>query len=414
MKKFLICIWVLCWLFPTPVKAWQPNFELTTPAVVLMDASTKRVLYEKNGNEQRYPASMTKVMTMLLAVEKGNLKDKITLSDYATLSIEYGSSHISLMGGEQITLEDALLATSIVSANDAANGIAEAIGQDQETFVKMMNERALEIGCSNTHFVNPHGLHDKDHYTTPIDMAKIMSEACQNETYLAITSQQSTIIPPTNITSEPRYLYGSNRCMDEEDEFYIPEVISAKAGYTIVSENSYVAYAKKGNAQFVVCLMNAPRGQDYYQDLQTLLDYAFNTYQSYDHLNELYQSPTLPHHFWEIGGKTTLEKPFVIPVYFGDEKLGYHFETTFNSNAKEQQKGEIVGTATLYFDQEIVQKRNIILNKKVQSIPGLILKGILYLLCGLLSLAILTFLGFLLAKKIYTRYRRAKRKKQKK
>lgn len=411
MKKLLclLCLFSLCIL---PCRAEGTNFSLNSPSAVLMDAATKRVLFEKNGSEQRYPASLTKVMTMLLAIENGHLEDMITLSDYATLSIEAGSSHIALQGGEQIRLEDAILAASIVSANDAANGIAEAIGQDQENFVQMMNERAETIGCQATHFANPHGLPDETHYSTAIDMAKIMSEACQNPTYLELTSIQEMVIEPTNQTTEPRYLFGQNRCMDPDDRFYIPEVRSAKAGYTIASKNSYLAYAKKGEAQFVVCLLGADSGEDYYEDLMTLLDYAFANYQTLEGLQNLLPATSIPHRFWELGGKTVLESPFTLPVYTDDEKDHYRMTVHFDDQAASKKKGEAVGEVHLNYLNDCLEKRTLLLVTPVQSIFSIIVKIILYIIAALLGLALCALLCLILAKKIYTKYRRYQRKKK--
>ena len=133
---------------------------------VVMDVSTGQVLVEKEMNQQMYPASITKIMTVLLALENADPATVHTMSYEATHSIDPGSTHIALTEGEQITLKDLIYATMVASANDAANGIAECVGGSIDQFVEMMNEKAKEIGAVNTHFVNANGLHDPDHYTT--------------------------------------------------------------------------------------------------------------------------------------------------------------------------------------------------------------------------------------------------------
>ena len=144
---------------------------------VVMDISTGQVLVEKEMNQKMYPASITKIMTVLLALENADPATVHTMSYEATHSIDSGSTHIALTEGEQITLKDLIYATMVASANDAANGIAECVGGSIEQFVAMMNEKAKEIGAVNTHFVNANGLHDPDHYTTAYDMALITQYA---------------------------------------------------------------------------------------------------------------------------------------------------------------------------------------------------------------------------------------------
>ena len=149
----------------------SPNFTIKSDSAILMDAETGQVLFEKNMNKIEYPASITKVMTGLLALENSNLDDIITMTHEGVFSIERDSSHIALNVGEQISMRDALYALAIQSANDAANGIGIHISGSLEEFAKLMNKRAKELGALNTHFVTTNGLHDSQHYTTAYDMA---------------------------------------------------------------------------------------------------------------------------------------------------------------------------------------------------------------------------------------------------
>lgn len=417
MKKIAVLLLCLSMWIPnlkTVVKAENNTLTFNSDSVVLMDATNKRILYEKNGSDKHYPASTTKIMTMLLGVEKGNLNQTMTMSQEAALSIEFGSSHISLLPGEKMLLKDALYATSLASANDAANGVAETIGGSIDNFVKMMNERAKAIGCTNTNFVNLHGLHDKDHYTTAIDLAMIMSEASQNPAYIEITSAKEVVIPSTNKTKDERYLYTTNRCMDDESEYYIPEVICGKSGYTDQSASCFVAYAKKGDVQLVAVLLSAPSSTAYYQDLQAIFNYGFSQYQSYQDVNQLFTDTKIPHNFYEIGGQIALENPFIPFTYQEGELEKFQIKTTYNDNAKKSAEGEVVGKATLYYDTTVLGYRNIILEKELNTPWGIALQFILNLLKWLVILAVGVIVGAVIAKKVYTRYRNNKRKKRRK
>ena len=147
--------------------------EINAHAAIVMDLDTGDILYEKNPHERMYPASITKVLTCLIAIEQGNVNDVLTVSDSVMAQVEEGSSSIGLVAGEQLTLKDALYGMMLNSGNECALSIAEYIGGSTEGFADIMNKRAKEIGCTDTHFVNPNGLHNEDHYTSCYDMALI-------------------------------------------------------------------------------------------------------------------------------------------------------------------------------------------------------------------------------------------------
>ena len=417
MKKIgvMLLVMALSLVIPVKIKAQDELFgEVLSPSVVLMDASNMRVLYNKNGEEKHYPASTTKIMTMLLALENGALSSQITFSEYAVMSIEYGSSHISLQPGETITLQQALYATNLASANDACNGIAEALGGSIDHFVEMMNDRAAEIGCTNTHFVNPHGLHDDDHYTTAVDLAKIMSTIVKNPQYLQLTQVLETTIPPTNKTSETRYLYTTNRCMDEDNEYYISEVLAAKSGYTDQAQHTYVAYAKKGNVELVAAFMNVENREDYYKDLKNILNKAFEIYTAYDDVNELVRCPSISKKFLYSGGKTYLESAFSIPCYTENEKASFYVTYDIDENANEKAVGEKVGTANLYFDTTLIQTRDLLLENKLKSPLQTLLGWLLTLIIWIVILLVSAVILLVAAKKIYTKYKRYQRRQKRK
>jgi len=180
---------------------------LQSLSACLMDAQSGQILYGKDMDRVMYPASITKIMTALLALEKGNLSDMITMSHEAVFSIERGSSHIALDVGEMISLNDALYGLAISSANDAANGIAEYIGGSIENFATLMTDRAAEAGALNTHFSNANGLPDPAHVTTARDMALITRAAWQTPGWSTYFSTEHYVIPPTNLQPKERAMY---------------------------------------------------------------------------------------------------------------------------------------------------------------------------------------------------------------
>lgn len=416
-RKYLLLLCSFFTLFSCLFSAkaeGDPNtLDLKSSIAVIMDANTKRVLYSYNGNDIHYPASTTKVMTMLLACESGDLEREVTISEYGALSIEVGSSHISLQPHETLTLKEAILATSIASANDGANMIAEGVSGDIATFVELMNKRAKEIGCTNTNFVNAHGLHDDDHYTTAIDLAKIMSEAVQNEDYLELTGTLKYEIAPTEKTSVTRYLYTKNRCMVEDNEYYIPEVKSAKLGYTTKSKNNYVAYGKKGDVELVVCIMGVSNAEGLYTDLEKLFDYGFENYKSYTGLNDKIKLPDIDHSLFTVGGDLALSSEFGTPACSENEKKNYTFTYDIDeTNAKEAKAGDVIGSAYLKYNDEVIDKRDIIVATPLRNVFTTVLSLAWTLLKVLLILVIVAFGLLILSKKIYTKYKNAQIRKR--
>jgi len=385
----------------------ENTFNLDSNSAVIMDANTKRVLYSYNGSDQHYPASITKVMTMLLGIESGKLDEDVTISEYGSLSVEVGSSHISIMPHETMKLKDAVMAACLASANDGANLIAEGVSGDIDTFVTLMNQRAKEIGCTNTHFANPHGLHDEEHYTTAIDMAKIMSEACNNETYTSMTTLDEYEIPPTNKTTSTRYLYGQNKCMYEESEYYIPEVISAKSGYTDQAMHTYLAYAKKGNVELVVCVMDCVSTSGMYTDLQTLFKYGFENYTAYEGLTNTLKLPDLDKSLFTTGGELKLSAPFETPaITNASEKSNYKFVYELDADKHQDAKvNDVVGKVKLTYNGETIDSRNLVVVTPVKNLVTSFLLFLLTLIKIIVILIILAVVGLFAAKKIYTKYK---------
>lgn len=257
--------------------------SIQAEAAILMDAKTGAILYEKNMNERCYPASITKIMTALLAIENLKPSDIVTFSQEAIFGIERNSSHIGLDVGEQITVDQALRGLMLMSANEVANGLAEKVAGSIDTFAMMMTNRAKELGANNTNFVNPHGLHNDNHYTTALDMAIITRAIYNNEYFLEIMSTPIYQIPPTNKTTEMRYLSQQHGLMNKSrnSKLYRSDVIGGKTGYTDQAKNTLVTVARQNGIDLIVVILKGEKNT-YYTDTTALLDYGFESYKLLD------------------------------------------------------------------------------------------------------------------------------------
>lgn len=251
--------------------------DIKSETAVLVDADTGQVLYQKDMNKRMYPASITKIMTGMLALRDGNLSDYITISDEAVRTVDSSSANIALSPGEQLTLEQALYAISVASANDAANGIAEAIGGTIEDFVAMMNLTAQEAGALKTHFCNANGLPDDDHYTTAYDMALITAQALKTTGFTEIFSSKRYKIPPTNKQPETRIVNSSNRFLNG-DMIYNGMLIS-KAGWTNAAQHTLVSVAEQNGTTLIAVVMKSSDSTVKWSDTVSLFDYGYEQFE---------------------------------------------------------------------------------------------------------------------------------------
>jgi len=254
---------------------------ITAGAYVLMDATTGQVLIEKNMDQQLYPASITKILTALLAIENTNPDTVVTVSADATIidKADYSDSmNIALSAGENMRIEDLIYATIIESANDAANCLAEAVSGSVSEFAKLMNERAVQLGAKNTNFVNPHGLPDEEHVTTAYDMAQITRFAITNEKFVDVFSTIIYEISPTNKKDEVRTISTGFSMLKRSDPNYYEGIIGGKTGYTVPAGYTGVAVAKRGDITLIAVVLGSTSGSNRFSDLAGLLDYGFDNF----------------------------------------------------------------------------------------------------------------------------------------
>lgn len=284
MRKYIIYITILSMIMSfVPVFGDGP--AVTAPTAILIDAKTGKVLYEKNADEKSYPASTTKVMTGLLAVEHGKMDEVITIGKNPPL-IERGSSQIYLITDEQLTMEQLLYALMLESANDAAVAIAEHISGSVEEFAKLMNSKAKELGATNTNFINPNGLHNDNHYTTARDLAMIAKHAMTLEKFRSVVKEVKYTIPKTNKQDERNYITNSNKLIWKTyDKFRYEYATGIKTGYTIKAKQCLVGGAKKGDLELISVVMGA-EGQNIYSDTVALFEYGFANFQNVEILKK--------------------------------------------------------------------------------------------------------------------------------
>lgn len=273
----------------TSPEAEQQKQSMPEPhakAALLVDRKSGNVIYSAHAGEKMYPASLTKIMTALLALEKGNLSDVLTVTDTALADITYLHSRIDLKAGGQLTLENLLTALLVSSANDAANVIAEYISGDIPTFVELMNTRAKELGMTNTHFVNPHGFHDDNHYTTANDLYLVMREALKNPKFCEIVKTKTAKIPATNLAKE-RTISSTNHLISRyRNTFhYYPYATGVKTGSTTEAGNCLIATAEKNGISLLSVVLgceNADQNENAYSfvDTKAMFEYVFNNYKS--------------------------------------------------------------------------------------------------------------------------------------
>lgn len=255
------------------IPGWPQGPQIQAESAILMDIDCGICLYEKNIHQRQYPASITKLMTALLTVENAKLSDVVTFSENAVYGIEPESSHIGIDVGEQLTVEESLYGLMLASANEVAMGLAEHVAGSVEAFVDKMNQKAEALGCQDTHFMNPHGLHDENHYVTAYDMALIARAAYQNPTLRKIFSTAEHEIPSTNLEKETRYLVNNHKLLSNPDMYY-DGCQGGKTGFTDQALNTLVTFASRDDRTFV-CVNLKTNGTPIYADTGAVLDYGF-------------------------------------------------------------------------------------------------------------------------------------------
>ena len=387
---------------------WPRGPQIYSEAGIVMDIDSGAILYAKNIDSPHYPASITKVLTALVAMENNELTDTITVKQEDIAILTPGDSHIALKVGEEISYEDGLYAALLASANEAAHSLASNTEGGYEAFLEKMNAKAAELGCTNSHFTNTHGLHEAEHYTTARDMALIGAAAFKNEDFMKITGTLQYKIEPTNLTDVERYVAQNHKMLYDWRSEYYEYCLGGKTGYTLEALNTLITFASKDGVNLVAVVLRAHGKGKTFIDTRAILDYAFDNFNkvpvSVDMLNDEKVAKVskdayvmLPEGVSYENLTYTLQEPTkkgdrkgVVTLQYGDMLVG-EFEVTIT----EERHNEIHGI-----------KENKVTKKKKNNMSWIGIVGTFILIAIFVTIMLLLVLMF------YGMYRRKQRRKQ--
>ena len=261
------------------IENWPAGPAIGAASAILIEANTGTILYSKNIDEQHFPASTTKIMTSLLAMENiPSLSEMVPFSSEAVYSIESGSSNAGIDVGQELTFEECLYIMLLYSANEVCNAVAEKVSGSIPEFVNLMNQRAVELGCKNTHFNNTNGLPDDQHYTTAYDLAMIAKEFFKNETLCKVSGTKSYTIVPSAKQPDTWDMCNHHK-MCQGLEYSYDYFIGGKTGYTNVARQTLVSCAEKDGMK-LICVIMKEESPNQFLDTTELFNYGFDNFQN--------------------------------------------------------------------------------------------------------------------------------------
>lgn len=264
------------------IKDWPQAPAIYADAGIVMDMDTGEVLFGKAIEEKHYPASITKLLTVLLTLENASLTDEVEFTQDSVSFLQYEDAHIGMRPREIIGMEDALYAVLLASANEVSHAVAETVGKqyfggDYNRFIEKMNEKSRELGCVNSHWVNSYGLHDEEHYTCAYDMAKIASKVYSYEEFRQIMKKSEYKIGVTNLVKEERVFQQVHKMLNPYSEYYDETCTGGKTGYTEEAMNTLVTMAEKDGKRLVAVVLH-DYGKEIYNDTKKMLAYGFDNF----------------------------------------------------------------------------------------------------------------------------------------
>jgi len=350
--------------------------DIFSEGAILMNASTGQILFEKNAQKKLYPASTTKILTALLIEEKFNLDEEVVIDPESPFTI---GARIYVNEDEIFTIEQLLNALLIDSANDVANALAIHHSGSIEEFSKKMNEKAKTLGAINSNFVNPSGLHNKDHYTTAFDLGQIAKEFYKNDMLMSIVKKSTYSIPPTNKVDETRYLKSSNKFLYSESSNYLLDyrdqqifakfdlVTGMKTGYTDAANNCLITSATNGEKELISVILNAT-GRNSYTDSRKLIEFGFNEFRikKYFTKNDIVKEIEINN--FKKSKISLLAKEDITALL--NENYNPNKLTTetivFDINLPIE-KGSIIGEFNVYYDQKLIISSPLVTNISVTN-----------------------------------------------
>lgn len=367
MKKIFVIILTFLLVFPITIVKANDNNDLSlgssAKSVVLMEASTGEIIYQRNANEKLHPASMTKMMSMLLvmeAIEKGSLKwtDMVVASENAS---GMGGSQILLETGEKMSVDELFKGVAIASGNDAVVALAEKVAGTEEVFVKMMNDKAKELGLKNTNFKNPHGLDATDHYSSAYDMAMIAKELVKHEKVLEYSSIYEYYLREG--TERKTWLVNTNKLV----RFY-DGVDGLKTGYTKEAGYCLTATAMKNGMRIIAVVMGEPDSKTRNKEVTELLDYAYAQYA----LDTIIDSnkvlgKKVVNKGKEKYAELVLTEDATNLIKKGEQSNNVTYEIKTNNLEAPLKKGDIVGTLILKENNKKIKTINITVKNNIDK-----------------------------------------------
>ena len=376
--------------------------EITSGAAILIDNKTNRILYDKNASERMFPASTTKIMTAILVLENCELDETVTASYDALMHIPEGYVTAEIQGEEQFTVEQLLEMLLVHSANDAANVLAEYVGGSIESFVSMMNTKVNELELTDTHFTNPYGLQEDNHYTTAYDLAKIMQYCIQNDDFRRIAGSVSCSIPATNKSGVRSYT-STNQLVLPDSPNYYSYVTVGKTGFTTEAGRCLVSCAYRNDIELTCVILGGTLSSDgissRFIDSITLYEYGFNYFSLKNIANPGDIITSI-----EVTNATlstkSLDLAFVNSIHAlvnnSDLETNYIPEIELNENISAPiAEGDVLGKA-IYTIDGISYESDIVATHNVESSQ---LFQLILQIAGLLIAVIITFTIFFTTKK---------------
>lgn len=308
-KKISICFFIYVYIISVIcncIYATEENIQneqnsgemvIYSESAILMESKTGKVLYEKNMNERKYPASTTKILTAIIALEKCELNETAVASANAVNEIKSGYTKANIQVGETFTIEQLLNVMMVQSANEAATIIAEHISGNVEEFSKLMNQKAQEIGCKNSNFVNANGVHSDNHYSTAYDLALIARYCMENDKFRSLANMMECSLPRTEFWQDEqveengeRVFKNTNKLLLSDNKYYYPYAIGIKTGFTTPAKNCLISASNKDGFETIAIVLHAESTEEgesaRYLDTINLFEYGYNNYKLEDILKE--------------------------------------------------------------------------------------------------------------------------------
>ena len=281
IKKIIISMIFITIIMSNCIFVYAANdLNVDAKASLIIEENSGKVIYDDNSNIQNYPASVTKILTAILTLENCELTDKVTVSKNAISNIPSGYVIAPLFVGEQMSVEDLLYALMLKSANDAAYVLAEHVGGTVEGFSEMMNKKAEELGCKNSHFVNPNGIHNSNHYTTAYDMYLIARYAMKNEEFVKIVSTYQHALSATNKYSKnDRIMKNTNSFVNPSSRYYDENVKGIKTGTTLQAGNCLITSTSKNGFDVITVVLGAKTSESKFSETKKMMNYTFDNYE---------------------------------------------------------------------------------------------------------------------------------------